>query len=469
MKEKKNIDRLFQEQLKDFEAMPDNHVWLNIEAELKKDKKRKIIPIWFKYSGIAAALLIGLFALNTILTSDSKTENGIVLDNENLKNSLNKKQVPLQKSSKKPQKEVQIVIHSNDKKEIIHSNNSKSIVTNEKKITPFNPSKTAVEKKKNQNDPGFSLSENHSAIKQSSTTEGQLASKNDIIISSESLSNQITDKKPVQDSEGLKKQPTIAAESPNELEEIFKNKSNQKDIVSTTAKNKWQITPNVAPVFLNASSGGSPIDSQLSENKKESDNSLSYGIGVHYAVNRKIVLRTGINKVVLGYNTNDVLYAAGLLSNNLTNISYTTKNPIEVKNASNYNALSSSEKNIQNTNTGALNQKMGYYELPLELSYAVLDKKFGINIIGGFSTLFLDENKISLQSSQSNIALGEAKNLNKVHLSTNFGLGFKYQLVKSFHLHFEPILKYQFNTFSRESNDFKPVFIGLYSGISYQF
>lgn len=182
-----------------------------------------------------------------------------------------------------------------------------------------------------------------------------------------------------------------------------------------------------------------------------------------------MVLRTGINKVVLGYNTNDVLYSAGLLSNNLANISYVTKNAIEVKNTENYNALSSSEKNMQNTNTGALNQKMGYYELPLELSYAVLDKKFGINVIGGFSTLFLNENEISLRSSQSNIALGEAKNLNKVHLSTNLGLGFKYQLVKSFQLHFEPILKYQFNTFSRESNDFKPVFIGLYSGISYQF
>ena len=33
MKEKKNIDRLFQEQLRDFEATPDNQVWLNIEAE----------------------------------------------------------------------------------------------------------------------------------------------------------------------------------------------------------------------------------------------------------------------------------------------------------------------------------------------------------------------------------------------------------------------------------------------------
>ena len=41
MKEKKNIDRLFQEQFRGFEKTPNNQVWLNIEAELKKDKKRK--------------------------------------------------------------------------------------------------------------------------------------------------------------------------------------------------------------------------------------------------------------------------------------------------------------------------------------------------------------------------------------------------------------------------------------------
>ncbi len=60
MKEKKNIDRLFQEQLRDFEASPNNQVWLNIEAELRKDKKRKVIPLWLKCSGIAAAFLLGL-------------------------------------------------------------------------------------------------------------------------------------------------------------------------------------------------------------------------------------------------------------------------------------------------------------------------------------------------------------------------------------------------------------------------
>jgi hypothetical protein len=112
---------------------------------------------------------------------------------------------------------------------------------------------------------------------------------------------------------------------------------------------------------------------------------------------------------------------------------------------------------------------MGYYEVPLEVSYAVLDKKFGINVIGGVSTLFLSQNKISLVSSETNVKLGEAKNLNQVHFSTNVGLGFKYQIIKSFQINVEPMVKYQLNTFSNNSGDFKPLFIGLYSGISYSF
>jgi hypothetical protein len=164
-----------------------------------------------------------------------------------------------------------------------------------------------------------------------------------------------------------------------------------------------------------------------------------------------------------------VLYAAGLTANNLKNIKYSSNNVIKFVNDANYSLLTTSEKEIQNTNTGNLNQKMGYYELPMEVSYAVLDKKFGINLIGGFSTLFLNENSISLESSQSNILLGEAKNLSQVHFSSNVGLGFKYQITKSFQINVEPIVKYQLNTFSNNSADFKPLFVGLYSGISYGF
>jgi predicted DNA binding protein len=476
MKENKNIDRLFQEQFKGFEETPSPKVWLNIEAELKKDKKRKVIPLWFKFSGIAAAFLLGLFLLNTNQSFHSKTDKHIVSGAKISKDSANRKQIFPQNSSNKNQIVSNSAAKFKSKKEIINSNFSKSITKDEKNSNPSGASKVLVYQKKNQKDTNVFLPKSNLPLKQLVTNENNnnyssLNAEKNSVDSPNSLANapnQILEKKDFKENEELIKQVATNSELPNELEEILKAKSAQKIVVESN-KNKWQITSNVAPVYLNANSGGSPIDSQLSDYDKKSDNSISFGIGVRYAMGKKTVIRTGINKVVLGYNTNNVLYATGLTANNLKNIEYSSTNVIKFVNDANYSLLTTSEKEIQNTNTGNLNQKMGYFELPMEVSYAVLDKKFGINLIGGFSTLFLNENAISLESSQSNILLGEAKNLSQVHFSSNVGLGFRYQVTKSFQINVEPIVKYQLNAFSSNSGDFKPLFFGLYSGVSYGF
>ncbi|WP_281336813.1 hypothetical protein [Flavobacterium eburneipallidum] len=477
MKEKKNIDRLFQEQLRDFEATPDNQVWLNIEAELKKDKKRRVIPIWFRYAGIAAVFFLGLFVLNTNSIFNSKKENPLVLDSKNSKNWSSKNQNNPQNNSEKAEKETQLVNHSKEnikyKKEISITKFSKSVVKDEKETKPYRSSNALGVHKKNQNNAYVFLPKSDLPIKQPATNKSNsdystLNAEKKSIANSNSLANatnQTLDKK----SEDTKKELSTNLEQPNELEEILKAKSDPKKALTSSAKNKWQITPNVAPVYLNANSGGSPIDNQLSNYKKNSENTVSFGLGVRYAVSNKIVIRTGVNKVVLGYNTSNVLYSTGLTANNLQNINYLSDNVVKFVNQDNYSATPTFEKAIQNTNKGTLNQKMGYYELPMEVSYAVFDKKFGINLIGGFSTLFLNENRISLLSPQSSIQLGEAKNLNQVHFSTNIGLGFKYQIIKDFQINLEPMLKYQLNTFSNNSGNFQPLFIGLYSGISYGF
>ncbi|MFV5684969.1 hypothetical protein ACM55I_05945 [Flavobacterium sp. GB2R13] len=479
MNDKKNIDRLFQEKFKDFEAEPNDQVWINIEAALKKkEKERKIIPFWMQFSGIAAAFILGLFALNMIFKTNTEPKNSIVLEQKILDKKLEQKESIPNKIEKKSnpfeiKNSHQVVI-----------TNPKTFRNHEKEITTFTPSKSIADKKKNQNNTNLYFSKNNSPLKQTATRKDLInyspliADKNKAQNpnSFENNQNQTLEKKALQENEKTKiaaieskKEPSITPESPNELEEILKTKQAEKQTVVLSNKNKWQIIPNVAAVYLNSNSGGSPIDPQFSKNEKTADNSLSFGIGVNYAVSKKIAIRTGINKLTLGYNTNNVVYSSGLSNNNLANINYSSNQLIEIKNESALNTLITFEKDLQKTNTGALNQKMGYYEVPLELSYAVLNKRFGINVIGGISTLFLNQNKISLVSSDTNVKLGEAKNLNEIHFSTNVGLGFKYQLVKSFQINFEPMVKYQLNTYSKNSGDYKPVFIGLYSGIIYNF
>jgi hypothetical protein len=479
MNDKKNIDRLFQERFKDFEAEPDNQVWINIEAALKEKKKeRKIIPFWMQFSGIAAAFILGLFALNMVFKTNTETKNSIVLDTKTLdKKSNQNKLIP-----NKIKKESNPFEIKNSQQIVI--TNPKIVINHEKETTTFTPSKTIADKKKNQNNTNLYFSKNHPPLKQTKAEKDAInyssliADKKSAVNPNtfENIQNQVLEKKVPQAYEEAKtvvteskKQPSIIPESPNELEEILKKKANEKQTVVLNDKNKWQIVPNVGAVYLKSNSVGSAIDPQFSTNQKTADNSLSFGIGVNYAVSKKIALRSGINKLTLGYNTNNVVYSAGLSNKSLTYISYSSNQLIEIKTETSLKTLISFEKGLQKTTTGSLNQKMGYYEVPLELSYALLNKKFGINVIGGISTLFLNQNKISLVSSDTNLKLGEATNLNEIHFSTNLGLGFKYQLVKAFQINFEPMLKYQLNTYSKDYGDYKPVFIGLYSGIIYNF
>ncbi|MBC8883584.1 outer membrane beta-barrel protein [Flavobacterium piscinae] len=254
----------------------------------------------------------------------------------------------------------------------------------------------------------------------------------------------------------------------NTLGELLKEKEKDQKPKVEPKENKWQITSNVAPVYLGSSSNGSPIDSQFANNNKEYQNTMSYGLGVNYDVSKKLTLRTGINKVNFEYLTNDIEFYASLQGRPMASLSSVTNSnaaPIVVQNAN----FASTEAFVGSTKQGSIEQSMEYYEIPLELSYKVLNKKFGIDVIGGFSTLLLNNNNLMVVSDGFSAELGKANNLNSVHFSTNVGLGFRYRFWKSFQANFEPTFKYQLNTFSRNDGGFRPYFIGLYSGVSYRF
>ena len=474
MKNNKNIDRLFQERFKDFETEPDAQTWAIIQASLNEEKKeRKIIPLWMKYTGIAASFVLGFFAINTAFKTNSDTTNKIVIDTKSINSSTENKD-----SLFAPTKENKTTIDLKNSSEIATTNDQKT-KNNENKTTTSQHPKDFLGKTPNQKTAAVYNSKNNSSLERDETNKQTL---NFDKILTDKAPIKTADKGVVQNNEKVqvnekgnlataktesKKEIANQDTETNELEAILKQKEAKKNNVAVVEKNKWEITPNIAAMYANSKSAS--IDPQFAENTKSTDNSIGFGIGVHYAISKKIGLRTGINKFGLGYNTNNVTYSSGLSMTNLANVDYTTNAMVELQTSASANSLLTFEKNLQKTSTGTIKQKMGYYEVPLEISYAIVDKKIGISLIGGISTLILDENKVSLISSETNFKLGESNNLNAIHFSSNIGLGFKYNFVKSFQLNFEPMVKYQLNTFSNNSATTKPVLIGLYSGISYRF
>ena len=118
---------------------------------------------------------------------------------------------------------------------------------------------------------------------------------------------------------------------------------------------------------------------------------------------------------------------------------------------------------------GSLDQSYSYVEVPLEAKYALVQKKLGVNLVGGVSTYFLYDNNVSITSFGKKTSLGEASNLNNMNFSGNVGLDLNYNLSPNLFLNASPMLKYQLNTFSEDSGGFKPYFFGVYGGLNFRF
>jgi len=558
MKENKNIERLFQEKFKDFEALPPQESWDLIASRLQeKKKKKRIIPIWFRYSGIAASLfLIGTLIWNYSFTNNpnehlTNPENNIVDSDGNIINKkdanssidnavvydakLNqqKSDANLENSTKNEnQLENASTFYKNSIDSKIQKNSSKSnAVVNNNTIQKYTEPKAVSKRKsnkkynnqlnvfKNSNDVVVDIAQKNNSKrkskyktnkKNSSVIENEILLENNLIVNddkkgktsvnkenidaffekelsnstivnnnhNDSIANKTILSNGVVENEIITQDSTLVAEvavEPNPLEELLKEKEVGKNEDEKEEKrSKWAISTNASPVYFNSLAEGSSIDEQFNSNSKNYTTTLSYGIAGSYAINDKLSLKTGVNSINLSYNTNDVLFESRMreVDNNIPTISRNANASNMVFSSKNgtINEISGDVENvIIDNNIGSLKQNISYIEVPLELSYKLIDKKFGVEIIGGMSTLFLNQNNISLVTNGLEMEVGSANNLNNIHFSSNVGLGFKYSFWKSFNANFQPMFKYQINTFNQNSGNFKPYFIGLYSGISFSF
>ena len=552
MKDNKNIERLFQEKFKDFEALPPQDSWDIIASRLnEKKKKKRILPIWFQFSGIAASLfIIGSLiwnfsgesnttevpnSNNTIVnTEDSKgnsnnsnitspNNEAIVYDSQSNEENLDKKSnnsinqyneksidEKLVKSKLKNNSSRRNGLVSNGKlqNDIDASSNQKgfkkgknnfkkqsSSVTNSEKAlvanTEKNKAKRKSKSKSNKNNSDFeNLFDDNNVVDNNREDKNAInketidaffenkTSNTTTITNNDSITKQTNNSDVVVSNEIITQDSTLVAEVSKEtnlLEELLKEKEAGKNEDEKEEKrSKWAISTNASPVYFNSLAQGSSIDQQFDSNSKNYATTLSFGIAGSYAINNKLSLKTGVNNINISYNTNDVLFDARMnnVENNIPTISRNPEasNMVFSSKVGNVETLSGDVENvIIENNVGALQQNISYIEVPLELSYKLLDKKFGIEVIGGMSTLFLNQNNISLVANGIEMEVGRANNLNNIHFSSNVGLGFKYNFWKSFNANFQPMFKYQINTFSENSGNFKPYFIGLYTGVSFSF
>jgi hypothetical protein len=522
MSEKKNIDRLFQEKFKDFEVAPNDALWNRISESLpNKKKKRRVIALWWQIGGVAAVIALLLTVGVSVFNSDEKTIKNLPVvssdSNNKSEDNLNTSTTPEQNKLKNNNDKIKFVDADKDQESLIEkqkgNNTEKSNVSNqlsnpdeyqqkinaiahktykiEKNTSTQNPShltnkssketsvkiadntKSSTSDTKNSNDKQLATdSEIKSVIKNTvQDTKATIAEQN----SSNHLETEYSTSKTKKEEIKAIQNTTPEEVKKQTIEEAIAEQTNTIIEKEEDKQNRWSIVPNVAPVYYSSLGQGSSLDRQFNENSKSSAINMSYGIAGAYAISNKIKVRAGVNRVNLSQTTSEVFAFTGA-ENAARGVDAQFGN-ISFKDGAHSVSLMSSKMldrasvpELFNTKiAGDIDQQFSFIEVPLELEYRLLDTKFGINVIGGFSTFFLNQNEIYADIDGTSTLIGEANNINDTSFSANFGLGMDYSLSKQWNINLEPTFKYQINTFNNTSGNFRPFFVGVYTGLSFKF
>ena len=498
---KKELDKLFQDNLKDYRESPDERVWESIENSLdQKKKSRRVVPIWWKLGGAAAVLLIALLLINPFDTQD--VPDSIITDTEQIESPANtddiNKQMDSNVADDAPESSVVQSEEPSPRSTTQSAEGSaNAVVENDARLSSDPVANVNTNNQDDIAQKGESLINTQDeelqtdniakkeAVALAQNQEDQIEDQSQPTESMITGNNELKDRENV--SESAMNTPAIAEESEenNNIEEsgkksIFdeiRKQEEEKEALAAQSGPKWSVGPSVAPVYFSSFGEGSPIHSNFVSNSKSGNVNLSYGVAVAYELSDKLSVRSGLHRVDYGYNTDDITFSSSLVastSTQITNINYTnTSRNLVVESSS--NPVPSQEVAVNDivaqspSRSGTMVQEFGYLEVPMELNYSLLDRKFNINVIGGISSLFLVNNNVTLESGDSSTEMGEANNLNDVNFSTNVGLGMNYELTDKMKVHLEPMFKYQLNTFSETEGNFQPYSLGIYTGLSFKF
>ncbi|SHI51486.1 outer membrane beta-barrel protein [Pseudozobellia thermophila] len=511
---RQHLDELFREKLKDFEETPDERVWDNIEASLNERKKKRALPLWWKLGGAAALLALALFVFNPL--TGNKNNIPTVTETESEHPQKENEVLPLEqrnqsitegdKNTSEPatwgtEEEsgfeataTSIAGHNDqgalDTEDGSPSQRSPKAVDSES-LAETNANKVGTAQNAPLHDSTPSVAQNDEVDNYASPTE-----ETSIGFEEENKKNTLgaepdhTQRKgaPVIDTkEGLaqKEADPILEQDPSEKKsilDVIEEQNEKEEALAESSQKRWSVGPSIAPVYFNGVGEGSPIHSAFNQNSKSGNTNLSYGLSVAYEISDKLRLRSGIHKVNYGYDTDDVAFTSTLevsSTEKIKNINYTStaKNLIVNSETSTFSSLSSPLNELAlevgdasaPIRNGSMSQHLGYIEVPLELDYVLVDNKFGVNLVGGVSSLFLLDNSVTLSSGDLVTEVGEANNVNNVNFSTNIGFGLNYKFTPSVQFNVEPVFKYQLNTFSEISGDFRPFSVGVYSGLNFKF
>lgn len=455
-----NMDKVFRDKLGDFSQQPPEEIWAGIKSGIGKKPRRKIlIPLWQAAAGMALIITAGsiFYFLNR------PVNNNIAL------------QTP-------PAKQNTLNILQN-----------KPITGQEEEIFSNSPAETGntghTYLKKTENFKSGEFSNDH-------PDSGENYPGNDFSTGNKNVEVPGSRQNIIEVIFVYSYKPTVAEDKIPRNKNI--NVANWEmliadvglDVDNSMGPKNILLTAQMSPTYSYrdiANSGASEF------NQNESGKiSYSGGLQIGYKTSDRLSFHAGLMYSQLAYEVNNVnKYYVNLASTGTDVLStpvetasvYGAKNSIGTISAPDRGSIFVAENNSVKgekdyysnvtggvgssvQTEGIVNQVFQYIEVPFLLRYKIVDRKFGVNLLGGLSTNILMGNhtSLTLQGETSNI--GSSKNIRDINYMGNMGLGFDYTLNKNIIFTMEPQFKYFLNSINQNNLiTNRPYMMGIFTGV----
>ncbi len=451
MKENKNIEELFREKLQNYEQVPPAYILENILAASSVNSRKRKIIFW-RVAGVAAALLLAFVAGWQFNAQNGQDVKQVTVTSHDTANKPGHENVSTSETS-------MLAASGNSNQ---NQNISRPEMSGRTNIKETEPNYLA-----SNNNEVFKPIKSRSAVIQTGTESAvQLRTRKTNEVTSKTIDQQIMEQN----------QQMVMAQ------------------LSEKEKGRWLVGAQVSPVH-NVSNGSQSKQYASNMLNSESDNPVDLGVGltVEYKPGKRWSVQSGVYYSGMEQTSGNSTYQGSKSSLAADHGAEYLNTKVNVDAKTNKISMNSSVgviefsgvpsqvvigNNIEGSSLASavfvsdaqFTQSFEYVEIPLYVRYVVLDTRFDIEMLGGFSSNLLVSNQTYMQNSLGESLIGKTKDMETLNYSSTMGVGFKYELSKRFFLNLEPRVKYFLNSLnSNESVTYKPYSIGVFTGISYQF
>ncbi len=477
MESKKNIGKLFRENLEQLDYTPSTKVWEQIELDLEKKERKRRFFLWFFFGAILCGLLVGggyaflsdttTFITkevkeNSLSTGKTKSDSMFVTQDEEDKNN------PLKKSIVDGNSEVTSVeqnpqTHSSEQK---NSTNSlgKQQKTTSNKIQTNLKNKTAAYKKKlsSKNEDTVELSSSYVKNQRESSQTNSESTKestiNKLIDTENNIGNPNSD---VLDEVVKKSAIDSLIATTND---VTKNKEIDTEEKDSLPLKKTEIETKekddeivIAPYYgLNYGSYFGEFNA-LSNNRilqKNTETNSAYGILIRWMLGNKLGIQTGVGKINSRYSTTVEKTGPSFVNN---------QNVATEPSVNELNTMFANETKVK------LTLESTYIEVPLEAYFVLRDKKLGLATTFGLSILLEDKNSVFAESEfVQKMRIGTLTTLAPTSATLNAKVNLFYKITPSLQVDLYPTFQYQVMGHTDSSN-YSNFFLSVRTGLSYKF